>query len=314
MMKKEFLPLSTEEIANYQEKLLSDVQLELFRTLMKNKYANSSLTAMTSDWNQFATFCERHGLIALPTPESSVMAFIEQNQSKKKYNSIRRMVINITNINSALYSKPIFQSGKIKHKLNELSLKDANKPEETSAITLSQLNLMSNEITDQSKAKDIRDVLVVNLMYDTAMRRSELISLNKEDITYFDRLSIGTQTYDLRPVTTRLLLLWLDIINNLSGKALIRSIDRHNNISETPVNDSTIYRIFREKARSLGLDPSARYCPQSVRVGSIRERSETGMKLQELKEFGRYRTKFMPIQYTKGFHASWIYKKFTFIH
>jgi integrase len=154
---------------------------------------------------------------------------------------------------------------------------------------------MSKEPT----VKSCRDLAVYYIMFECAMKRSELrdlqfssISKNGDSVT----ISIKDTHYQLSSQATLAVDKWLAYLPERLG-FVFRRIDRHSNIGSEPLNDSSIYRISRQASDLLGLSQNLRFTGQSARVGAAKELEKQGYDLRSIQEFGRWLSPAMPAQY-----------------
>jgi integrase/recombinase XerC len=131
------------------------------------------------------------------------------------------------------------------------------------------------QIPDRSTIKGVRDYAILRLLWDNALRRNEICSLDVGDFDKSGRLSIlgkgkiQKSQIDLSPVTTIAISQWLTARNNYrssdslscsttnvrepDGRApLFTSLDRRSKGHR--LDGSTIYRLVREFSAAAGID------------------------------------------------------------
>ena len=160
----------------------STPSLILTKTLerLDGAYAPTTIRAYRADFITLIDYCEKHTVEALPAAET-VAAFISALSKKGlKSASIRRALAGISTI----------------HRLNRFP--DPTKDPEVSLEMKRmhrllgrgqrQAQAINKDLLDQrvsggsTTARDIRNGALLLLAYDTLCRRSELISINVEDI------------------------------------------------------------------------------------------------------------------------------------
>lgn len=138
-------------------------------------------------------------------------------------------------------------------------------------------------------------------MFECALKRSELKYLDASQLVRLNNeqpnlsLQMSGYTYSLSEQANKCLSKWLTCIEDTSG-VLFRAIDRHGNVSTSPLDDSSIFRILRNAGRYLG-DEQLRFSGQSTRIGAAKELAKQGYKAREIQEFGRWLSPAMPYQY-----------------
>ncbi|WP_244662601.1 tyrosine-type recombinase/integrase [Vibrio owensii] len=303
-MKKRIEPIKSDtERQSYVNKLESGTTKETMDTLTKQRYSSASLTALTSDWNTFAQFCEINAHKALPTSEATLENFIAHLSKSKKFNTIRRSIVNLGTINTVLFNKNPSNGPIIKQILAKLSVSDIHKSKNPRPLTLDDLYRLRLALSKDMNEKNIRDLLVAHIMFDCAMKRHEVVEMSVTDIeTTLTFAVINGDRYPLNKSTTELLRKWFELIDN--GQYLIRSIDRHGNIADDKIDESSVHRILKRIAKLLKLPEYSSLTPQSARVGAIRHLHDDGVNINDIKHFARYKTKAMPVQYIHGEDAA----------
>jgi integrase/recombinase XerC len=128
------------------------------------------------------------------------------------------------------------------------------------------------EIPDRSTIKGIRDYAILRLLWDNALRRNEICSLDVGDFDKSGRLSILAKgkiqksQIDLSPATTIAISQWLSARDNYrSDHPLFTSLDRRSKGHR--LDGSTIYRLVREFSKAAGIDKIV--SPHRIRHSAI---------------------------------------------
>jgi integrase/recombinase XerC len=128
------------------------------------------------------------------------------------------------------------------------------------------------QIPDRSTVKGIRDYALLRLLWDNALRRNEICSLNVGDFDKSGRLSIlgkgkiQKSHVDLSPATTVAISQWLTARDNYrSNDPLFTSLDRRSKGHR--LDGSTIYRLVREFSAAAGIDKIV--SPHRIRHSAI---------------------------------------------
>jgi integrase/recombinase XerC len=123
------------------------------------------------------------------------------------------------------------------------------------------------QIPDRSTIKGVRDYAILRLLWDNALRRNEICSLDVGDFDKSGRLSIlgkgkiQKSQIDLSPATTIALSQWLaardkyrshSVSCGESSDPLFISLDRRSKGHR--LDGSTIYRLVRKFSESAGID------------------------------------------------------------
>jgi integrase/recombinase XerC len=128
------------------------------------------------------------------------------------------------------------------------------------------------QIPDRSTIKGIRDYAILRLLWDNALRRNEICSLDVGDFSESGRLSIlgkgkiQKSQIDLSPATTIAISQWLAARDNYQASApLFSSLDRRSKGHR--LDGSTIYRLVREFSEAAGIDKIV--SPHRIRHSAI---------------------------------------------
>ncbi len=128
------------------------------------------------------------------------------------------------------------------------------------------------QIPDRSTIKGIRDYAILRLLWDNALRRNEICSLDVGDFDKSGRLSIlgkgkiQKSQIDLSPATTIAISQWLAAKGNYRpDNPLFSSLDRRSQGHR--LDGSTIYRLVREFSEAAGIDKIV--SPHRIRHSAI---------------------------------------------
>jgi integrase/recombinase XerC len=128
------------------------------------------------------------------------------------------------------------------------------------------------QIPDRSTVKGIRDYALLRLLWDNALRRNEICSLDVGDFDKSGRLSIlgkgkiQKSQIDLSAATTIAISQWLTARDNYrSPDPLFSSLDRRSKGHR--LDGSTIYRLVREFGAEAGIDKIV--SPHRIRHSAI---------------------------------------------
>ncbi len=275
------------------------VSLEQMDELTQHSYAHNSLLSLTNDWNLFLAFCHSKSVQALPASITATRLFLETEAKQRKYSSIRRYNVTIGLIHRLLSLKDPTANAKVKQSLAVLRMQKKGDEVQADSFTREHLEHLYFKFADSTVAKEIRDLAIYHVMFECALKRSELKMLKLGQISSEKNgsitLTFGDSQYQLSANANRCLQKWLDLLID-ENDIVFRSLDRHGNISNTVLNDSSIFRILRNAGHMLD-KPELKFSGQSARIGAVLELSNQGYKPKEIQEFGRWLSPAMPYQY-----------------
>ncbi len=274
------------------------INLEQMGELTQYAYARNSLLAMTKDWNLFVEFCHRCSVTAVPASVTAVRLFLENEAKARKYNTIRRYSVTISLIHRLLMQKDPTTNAKVRQSLSLLRIEKKGDQQQATSFTSSHLISLYENFHNDTSTKMIRDLAIYHVMFECALKRSELkqFALSQIQSTSSNTtLKFGQSAYCLSDNGHACLTKWLTQLND-NHEIVFRSIDRHGNISNKKLDDSSIFRILRNAGKLLD-KPELKFSGQSARIGAVKELSAQGYKAKHIQDFGRWLSPAMPYQY-----------------
>ena len=155
---------------------------------LKMSKANNTLRAYKSDFKDFGAFCAKHGFNSIPTEPKVVSLYLTPLSSVSKLSTLRRRLVSIAVIHKLkghyLDTKhPVIIENLMGIKRKKGSIQSGKKP-----ILINHLKQIINIIDEQKieKIKKLRNRTIILIGFGGGFRRSELISLNHEDLDFVD--------------------------------------------------------------------------------------------------------------------------------
>ncbi|MGF1744827.1 tyrosine-type recombinase/integrase [Vibrio minamisatsumaniensis] len=297
------VPILTETVIinAFVDKLNSQASVEIIDELTGCLYSRNSLLAIYNDWNRYHAFCVKHSINTLPASITAVRRFLETESQIRKFASIKRYTATLSLLHTVLnFANPI-KHKQVRFTLLHLQARMAGDAKQTHAMTSAHLTQLNSLLKHKNaNLKEIRDIAIYNVMFECALKRSELKALSMRDIKSRDQgyqITIKHAAYKLSKRANDSLLQWLSFAGNDDDLPLFRAIDKHENIGLQPLDDSSIYRILRNASDLLSLPGNYHFSGNSIRVGAAQELSKQGLKVREIQSFGRWLSVAMPAQY-----------------
>lgn len=142
-----------------------------------------------SDFSIFAVWCEKMGYTYLPASTETISQFLA-DLTGRKYSSIARMLTSISRVHQiAGYNSPTI-SNKIKMVLKGLRRELGISSEQTKPLSWRDITKMIE--SEPESFYGLRNRAILALGWTSAMRRSEICSLNIEDIDFIEEGIIVT--------------------------------------------------------------------------------------------------------------------------
>ena len=235
-----------------------------------------------------ADFCRR--TYDLEVSEQFLTQFLSLQQSEAVYQVLqyRQLLIEAklapSTINVRLSALKSFidyarQSEQCSFNLADVTCLKVESYADTTGIAVAGFREML-EVPDRTTVKGIRDYAILRLLWDNALCRNEICSLDVGDFDKSGRLSIlgkgkiQKSQIDLSPATTIAISQWLTARDNYRSRSvscgesddpLFTSLDRRSKGHR--LDGSTIYRLVREFSTAAGIDKIV--SPHRIRHSAI---------------------------------------------
>ena len=276
------------------------------QALAKKAAAPATLRAYKADWTHFAQWCATHGFVPVPAVPATVGAYLASLAGTHAPTTIRRRL-------SAL--------GKM-HRFNDLAWNPAHRDirgplqgalrtqarpvQKAAALTLPMLRQLL--ATCDTSARGRRDRALLLFGFVGALRRSELVALQVEDVAVVTgglRLRIRRGKTDQvgqgaeiglprgRHVETcpvRAFEAW-QVVAKRKARPLFRKISTGDGIGDTALHPDAVRRILAHRVQMAGLtvEGFARLSAHALRVGFITEAYDKGARDEDIMRHTRHR-------------------------
>ncbi len=153
---------------------------------LKSSKANNTLRAYKSDFKDFELFCAKHGCKSLPSEPKIVALYITHLSKSSKISTLRRRIVSISMVHKLkghyLDTKhPIIVENLMGIRRVKGSIQKGKKP-----LLIRHLKLIINVINEQKieEISKLRDKSIILIGFGGGFRRTELISINYEDLEF----------------------------------------------------------------------------------------------------------------------------------
>ena len=288
--------------------IITDIKALQEETLLnlQSSKANNTIRAYKSDFNDFSLFCLQNGFKSLPSEPKIVSLYLTYLSTKDvKISTLKRRLVSIGVIHKLkghyLDTKnPSIIENIMGIKRRKGSIQKSKKP-----ILISDLKALIQAI-HQSTEKDSRksrDKALVLIGFSGGFRRSELVSIEYEDLEF---VAEGVKIFVKRSKTDQ------------SGEGMTKAIPYFGNenfcpvkalhkwIEETDLKDGKIFDIsdksvalvIKKYAGYAGLD-AHRYAGHSLRSGFATSTAESGAEERNIMAMTGHKTTQMVRRYIK---------------
>jgi site-specific recombinase XerD len=266
--------------------------IEQAKQFFQQTKASNTRQAYQSDWRAFETWCNEHGLTALPAaPEVAACYLTACAMRGLKVTTIRRHLSAINAIHKEHGLESPTRSTVVKGVMNGMQRTLGTPPQPVEALLTEDICRMVPILPDTLQG--IRDAAILLIGFAGAFRRSELVALEVADLRHrdegylilvrrskTDQLGQGRWVgipYGDHPDTCPVLALqrWLKAAGITDG-AVFRGVNRHGKLASARLSKRAIADIVKRAADAAGLDPT-RYSGHSLRSGHCTSASRAGV-------------------------------------
>tara|TARA_Y100000590_G_scaffold349221_1_gene400664 strand:+ start:386 stop:1339 length:954 start_codon:yes stop_codon:yes gene_type:complete len=284
---------------------------------LKNSKANNTLRAYKSDFKDFGVFCSNHGLKSLPTEPKIIALYLTHLSKYSKISTLRRRLVSISMIHKIkgyyLDTKhPVIIENLLGIKRVKGSIQIGKKP-----LLINDLKAIIKVINEQTIEEIIklRDISLVLIGFGGGFRRSEIISIDYEDLEFVQeglKITVKKSKTDqfgegmikglpyfeneiYCPVKN--LKKWL-LISNIKSGPIFRRFKKGSKLSLKRLTDQTVVLLIKKYLKLAGIE-NANYSGHSLRSGFATVAAESGADERSIMAMTGHKTAQMVRRYIK---------------
>tara|TARA_B100000524_G_scaffold267636_1_gene146817 strand:+ start:209 stop:1162 length:954 start_codon:yes stop_codon:yes gene_type:complete len=284
---------------------------------LKSSKANNTLRAYKSDFKDFGAFCVQHGLNSLPTEPKIVSLYLTHLSKNYKISTLRRRLVSISMVHKLkghyLDTKhPIIVENLMGIRRVKGSIQKGKKP-----LLINHLKLLINVINEQKieDIKKIRDKAIILVGFGGGFRRTELVSIDYEDLEFVTegvKITIKRSKTDqfgegmikglpyftnenYCPVIS--LKKWIDISKIESGPVFKR-FSRGSSLTNKRLTDQSVVLKMKEYLSLAGIE-NKNFAGHSLRSGFATVAAESGADERSIMAMTGHKTTQMVRRYIK---------------
>jgi integrase len=281
----------------------------------KAKAANTR-RAYRADWEHFALWCGTRGRAALPATPDTVAWCLAENAPQLKVATLQRRLAAISKTHQAAgWPSPASRS----HAIVRETWKGIRRVQGIAQIAKSPLlpaDLRRIASVLPSGLAGTRDRALLLLGFAGALRRSELVGLNFEDLDFREEGLVVTVRrsktdqegegreigvpYGSDPATCpfRAVRAWVRV-SGIGGGALFRPVDRSGNLGQGRLSDKSVALLVKRYTKAIGKD-SASFSGHSLRAGLVTAAALAGVSERSIMAQTGHRSADMVRRYVRG--------------
>jgi site-specific recombinase XerD len=233
----------------------------------KARSANT-IRAYRADWRQFTAWCAVHERVPLPAAPETVILYVTDLARKAKTATIRRRLSSISIAHQAVGRESPTNDISVRSAWAGIRRVKGTAPSQKRALLTEDIRRMVAALPSTLIGR--RDACLLILGFAAALRRSELVGLDIEDVevtaeglvvtigrSKTDQDSEGRQVgvpYGSDPITcpVRTFGRWVEA-SRLRHGPLFRPIDRHGRLGDTRLSDRAVALVVKRTAKAAGL-------------------------------------------------------------
>lgn len=259
---------------------------------IRHAKAVNTVKAYRQDWADFVAWCEVYGLTPLPATPETVARYLTAQAETLKVSTLQRRLSAISQAHTAKgYPRFSVRDEPLRSVWAGIRRVHGVAPQGKVPVVTADIKAMVARLPDSLLG--VRDRALLLVGFAGAFRRSELVSLQYDDI----RFTSEGLTVQLRRSKTdqegrgrvvgipygshretcpvRSLQAWLEAAGITEGP-LFRPITRHGQIQPGALSDKAVALIVKRWAQAAGLDP-AQYAGHSLRAGLATAAAQAGV-------------------------------------
>jgi site-specific recombinase XerD len=273
-------------------------------------YAAASKSANTwrayrSDWQQWSAWCAAQGLDPWQVGPEHVAAWVSELAASYRPSSIGRKVAAVASVFKMAGRRPPTRDDRVRVVLAGIRRAHAGPAKQAAPLTGDLLRQVVADL-DQERVADVRDGALLLLGFAAALRRSELVALDVEDLAFVaggvkvtvrrskvDQEGHGAvvgvpngERSDTCPV--RWVQRWL-ATSGVEGGPVWRMVDAHGHVRDGRMAATTVGLVVKRHCERSGLDP-VRFSAHSLRSGLATSAASGGAQVLRLADHGRWRS------------------------
>ena len=274
----------------------------------RGAFSRNTERAVRSDLGIFAAWCRARGQQALPARPETVAAFVDAMAEARAPATVRRYVASIAVAHRAIGCAKAVASPPVRLALQRMHRRKGRRQDQAQGLTWPLRRRLIAVVGD--RLIDARNRALLAVAYDAMLRRSELVSLQVEDVlkemqgdatllvrrSKTDGEGRGEVVYLPRD-TVALVHAWL-VRSGIADGRLFRSIGKGGRIGAR-LHPGQVPRIFKGMAHAAGLPEAvvAGLSGHSARVGAAQDMIAAGIELPAILQAGRWKSTAMVNRY-----------------
>lgn len=266
------------------------------RDYLTRATAANTRRARASDAKVFATWCADHARLALPATPETLLLFLTAMAKTRKVSTLERYLATLSQLHEAAGHESPTRSLVVRKLWRGIKNTHGTAPAARLPVLTEDLRALLAALPETRLGLRDRALLLVG--FTAALRRSELVALDFEDLAFSAegltltlRRSKTDQEGAGRPVAlpcgrssgtcpVTAMRVWLEA-SGISLGPIFRPFNRHDQILEPRLTAHAVARVVKRSAVAAGLDP-AKLSGHSLRSGFATSCAAAGVGEREI--------------------------------
>ena len=280
---------------------------------VRDSRAASTRKTYRQAWDSFCAWCKVHHLESFPATPETVSLYISDMAENKKPSTITKHVAAISVAHQFKNHKPPTRTTLVRATLQ--GIKRTKGIAKTKKAPVRVIHLWHLSEVLPKNLRGVRDKAIFLVGYAGAFRRSELVAVNVEDLTFVEegvRIRVRRSKTDQEgkghikdigyainaancPV--KALKKWLEESGITEG-AVFRSVNRGGNICNERLSNQSVALVVKEVMKALGCDPDE-FSGHSLRAGMVTDSLKQGIQTQIIRQVTGHRSESTLAEYIR---------------
>lgn len=278
---------------------------------LEGAYSDHTLRGYLSDMTQFALWCEKQGLSALPATPETIVAYIDEEAARLRPSSLKRRLCGVARIHRLFRFEDPCCDDDVQLALRRARRKRPGRPQQALGVTAVLRDELVAACGDDLIG--LRDEVILRVGFDTLCRRSELVGLRIEDLTVNVRGNFSIlvrrakndqtgqgRTAPLSTETTVCVRKWLEATHIEKGP-LLRPVYGKRVLSRylDAVIVSRVLKTLTKRAQ-MPEETKKRVSGHSLRVGAAQQLTINGNGILQVMRAGGWRSVAVVARYVEN--------------
>lgn len=276
--------------------------------------APATLKAYRNDWACWSSWCERQGCCPLPADPRAVALYIADLAGVKAVATIQRRLTSISVEHKAAGHDSPTKASVVTATWKGIRRTFGTAQNQKAPARTQEVRAMVATLGDGPGG--IRDRALLLIGFAGALRRSELVALDVDDVleredglvvtlrrSKTDQEGAGVELgvpFGSDPATcpVRALRRWYEA-SGIEAGPIFRPVTRHGVIGEARLTDRSVALVVKRTAERAGLDP-VQFAGHSLRAGLITSAAEAGVQERHIMAQSRHKSVPVMRRYIRG--------------